>query len=237
MNRGLIHLLTLTILLAPTALNAQQCANYLQWPRWVWSTLQWVDDTGEATDLGDAMYGWQEQIDNAILFEPSQDFEDIIFSYATLPTGIVGNTIPHTQMDNTPCYQKTDYCGICMNAAVFYYAELQFDAVQLSNQYDTYHAEGYVQTFDQVMTSVASHELGHAMREGDLGLAFSQIQNCSATSVMGSLDVDLRCQLYLAQVCDGGTFASAYTGWVYDTPICLANPYCDIGGESGQSCT
>ena len=182
MKRDLKPILMLTLLMVPAGLNASQCAKYLQYPRWVWQTLQWVDNTGETLDIYDATYGWQAQNSDTIGFEAALQFEDLIFSYGELPNGIVGSTIPHTQQENAQCYKKTDYCGLCMDAAVFYYAELVVDPVQISNQYNTYHAEGYVDTYDQVLTAVMSHELGHAMRESDLNLAFSQIQDCTATS-------------------------------------------------------
>lgn len=121
---------------------------------------------------------------------------------------------------------------------VFYYAEIQIDNVQLSNQWSYYEDQGYVTSYDQMLTSVMSHELGHAMREADLNLAFSQIQDCSATSAMNTLDASLRCGIFEAQWCDGNTFAAAYSNWLFDTPVCLANPYCSVGfGDGGQSCT
>jgi hypothetical protein len=239
MSKNAYPLLALALVLisAPCPVKALQCANAQQWPRWVWHDLEWVDGTSFDNDIYDATYEWEVQNGNTIYFWPSSQWEDLIFDYANLPAGIVATTVPHTQLENTACANKTDYCGLCMNGATFYYAELQFDGVQLSDQYQIYMAEGYVQTYDQVMTQAMSHELGHAMREADLGLAFSQIQNCTATSIMGSLDVNLRCQNYLAQQCDGNTFASAYVSWLFDSPVCEGNPYCSLGsGSGGMSC-
>jgi hypothetical protein len=226
----------LALVLLPAGLNAQQCANSLQWPRWIWQSLEWVDETGYTNDIYDATYAWQQQIANAIVFQPSQPYEDIRFSGAVLDPGTVGNTIPHTQQESQ-CYQKTDYCGFCMNAAVFFYAEIQIDFEQLDNLYSSYNDQGYVLSYHQMYTNVMSHELGHAMRLDDLRLAFSQIQDCSATSVMNTFDAGMRCGIFGAQTCDGGTFANAYSGWLFDTPECAANPTCTDGvGQGGQSC-
>jgi hypothetical protein len=122
MKKGYYPLLTILLTLIPAALNAQQCAPSLQWPRWVWhDDLEFVSYLGSDFDIDieNAGYGWQVQTQNWVAYTPSMNWEDLIFEYASLPDGIIGNTIPHTQMDNQPCYLKTDYCGICMNAGVF----------------------------------------------------------------------------------------------------------------------
>jgi hypothetical protein len=118
-GRSFLALSMLAMLLLPAGLSAQQCANQLQWPHWVWQTLEWVDEMGLDNDIYDATYYWQQQNANTIIFEASFQYQDIIFEYAVLDPGVVGSTIAHTQQENSQCYHKTDYCGICMNGECF----------------------------------------------------------------------------------------------------------------------
>lgn len=230
-----LYLLQVALLVAAPSILHAQCAPVLQWPRWVWQDLQYTDTTGYEGDLDYAIYGWEVE-EPTISFEQYIQFEDVAVGGGILPNGTVGLTTPHTELENSGCSNKTDYCDICMDGAVFYYAVVALDFSQLYTQYQNYYNEGYVYlTYDDVITQAMSHEFGHVLRESDLGKTFNQV-NCSATSIMGTVDVNLRCGNYLAQQCDGNTFAQAYSGWLFDTPTCEGLPYCNIGPPSGQTC-
>jgi|GEM_PF-3160730 len=215
----------ISIVVAGAPLMSAQCSGYDSVPLWIWNPLFYQSSLSgtQITDLAASVSGWNNA--QTALTISTNPYDDIDVSVDNSITDL-GDTYIYPMAPYTGCANQYDGCGVCRNSNVIAYVDIKVSTTLIATEAAAYTSW----TADQRLTSVLSHELGHALNLKDLG---GSPTNCLQTSIMYLGNGAYTCNFIVAQsYCDGGDVNAAYSDayfedWDLDDPDFCG--YCNQG--------